>query len=283
MKIPIIINHSIPYFKNSADNIAEGIAKTGNTPVILNNAEAREISRREHFEKCVFLDKDIPLGLSLEVDGTRLFNNIGSIELCSDKRRLNVFLKNDFPVPKTLDFPLTYFPDDRFFSLFTAKVCDELGLPVVAKFAFGSQGREVFLLENANDVFEFQKKHFNTHHLYQEFIASSKGTDQRVYVVGKNAVASIIRENKSDFRSNIAIGGTARKADILPETEDLCVNISNTLGLDFCGIDLLITPNGPMVCEVNANALFSALNDVCGIETGHFIADHVVSFRSGVL
>ena len=283
MKIPIIINHSIPYFIKSAENIAEGIKKSGNVPIVLNNVEARDRTDRELFEKCVFLDKDIPLGLKMEIAGTRLFNNIGSIELCSDKRRINAFLKNDFPVPATIDYPLTYFPNESFFGDFSDKVCDELGLPVVAKLAFGSQGREVFLLNSKEEITEFQKKYYLTPHLYQKYVESSKGRDQRVYVVGKNAVASVIRENENDFRSNIAIGGKAYKAEISDETASLCVDVSTMLGLDFCGIDLLLTPEGPLVCEVNANALFTALNEACGIETGHIIAEHVVSYRLGSL
>ena len=101
--------------------------------------------------------------------------------------------------------------------------------------------------------------------------------------MGKNAVASVIRENDKDFRSNVAIGGKAYKTYISDETASLCVDISAMLGLDFCGIDLLLTPDGPLVCEVNANALFTALNEACGIETGHIIAEHVVSYKLGSL
>jgi RimK family alpha-L-glutamate ligase len=279
MKIPIIINHSIPYFKYSAENIAEGIKKSGNIPVILNNTEARTRTDIEFFEKCVFLDKDIPLGLKMEISGTRLFNNIGSIELCSDKRRINTFLKNDFPVPKTIDYPLTYFPNEVFFNEFTEMIADELGLPVVAKLAFGSQGREVFLLNSKVEITDFQRKYYLTPHLYQKFIETSKGRDRRVYVVGKKAVASIIRENKNDFRSNMAIGGSATKAEIPEEINTLCVDAAGILGLDFCGIDLLFSDEGPLICEVNSNALFSTLNEVCKIETGHLIAEHVVSVK----
>lgn len=283
MKIPIIINHSIPYFVASADDIAEGIRKTENVPLIMTNAEARMKTEKERFEKCVFLDKDIPLGLSMEISGTRLFNNIGSIELCSDKRRINAFLKNDFPVPETIEYPLTYFPNEEFFAEFTEKICDELGLPVVAKFATGSQGREVFLLNTKEEVLEFQRKNYIVPHLYQKFIASSKGKDMRVYVVGKEAVAAMIRENETDFRSNVAIGGTARKTEITDEINTLCTDVSNMLGLDFCGIDLLFSPDGLLVCEVNANALFAAMNEVCGIHTGHLIAEHAVNFKTGNL
>lgn len=283
MKIPIIINHSIPYFVASAEDISEGIRKAGHTPIVMNNVDARAKTARERYEKCIFLDKDIPLGLSLEIAGTRLFNNMGSIELCSDKRRLKAFLENDFPIPETIEYPLTYFPNEDFFNEFAEKVCDELGLPVVAKFATGSQGREVFLLNTKEEVLEFQRKNYIIPHLYQKFIASSKGKDMRVYVVGNNAVAAMIRENETDFRSNVAIGGSAKKTEVTDEINTLCTDVSNMLGLDFCGIDLLFTPNEFVVCEVNANALFAAMNEVCDIHTGHLIADHVISFKTGNL
>ena len=104
-----------------------------------------------------------------------------------------------------------------------------------------------------------------------------------MYVVGRESEAAMIRENKNDFRSNIALGGHAIRAEITNEIKTLCIDVSVMLGLDFCGIDILMTPDGPLVCEVNANALFTSLNDVCGVHIGHRIADHVISSRTGSL
>ena len=53
MKIPIIINHSIPYFVASAEDISEGIRKAGHTPIVMNNVEARAKTARERYEKCI--------------------------------------------------------------------------------------------------------------------------------------------------------------------------------------------------------------------------------------
>lgn len=283
MRIPIIINHSIPYFAASAEDIAEGIRASGNMPITLTNYEAASAISKEHFEKCIFLDKDIPLGLAMEISGTRLFNNIGSIETCSDKRRLKSFLQQDFPIPKTIEYPLTYFANEDFFAEFADKICDTLGLPVVAKYANGSQGREVFLLNTKDEILEFQRQNYIRPHLYQKFIASSKGRDMRVYVVGEQAAAAMIRENRTDFRSNIAIGGSAKKTEVSDEIGDLCVDVTRALGLDFCGIDILFSPDGPLICEVNANALFTAMNEVCNIHIGHLIAERAISFSTRYL
>jgi len=280
MTIPIVINHSIPHFNKSASDIADGLRAEGAVPIILDNLSIREKLNFCRFEKCVFLDKDIPLGLQMEISGTRLFNNIGSIELCSDKRRTNSVIGKDFRTPETVCYPLTYFPNEDFFLSFAKDLAEKLGLPLIAKLANGSQGREVYLLDSIAQIIDFQRKYYQTPHLYQQYISQSKGRDMRVYVIGGEAVAAMIRKNDSDFRSNIALGGSAEKVEISDEVASIATDISLLLGLDFCGIDLLFGEDGFLVCEVNSNALFNTINEVCDINIGHLIAHRVVSFKN---
>ena len=77
---------------------------------------------------------------------------------------------------------------------------------MVIKEAYGSFGEQVYLansLEEANKIIDqIGYKDF----LMQEYIATSKGRDIRINVVGDKAIVSMLRENKNDFRSNISNG-----------------------------------------------------------------------------
>ena len=92
----------------------------------------------------------------------------------------------------------------------------------------------------------------------------------------------MLRTNPNDFRSNIAIGGTAEKIEISNDIKELCVSASRIMGLDFAGLDILLGKDGePYICEVNSNALFTVLSQVCGVNIAEGIAAHVVKTKIG--
>ncbi|RXM95693.1 N-acetylaspartylglutamate synthase A [Acipenser ruthenus] len=58
----------------------------------------------------------------------------------------------------------------------------------------------------------------------------------------------------------------------------LAVQVSNILGMDVCGIDLLMKDDGSfVVCEANANVGFIAFDRACGLDVGGIIADYTLS------
>lgn len=233
------------------------------------------------FCKCVYFDKDIITGLRLELLGVRLYNNIGAIELCDDKRRTEELLRRDLETPETVVPPLLFSDDSAFRKNFAQRVADRLGFPLIAKLAFGSLGQQVKLISTMEELFNCCEDWKNKPHLFQKYIKSSEGRDIRVYVVAGRAVAAMERYNPNDFRSNIASGGRGRK--IIPPAEftEAATEACALLGLDFGGVDLLYGPNGePIICEVNSNALFYELNTVCGVNIEKNIAE-AVSYNTG--
>lgn len=276
-KIALVYNHSVSHFVKQCGEIGAELKKRGAEPVYFSNETLLMAKPDYEFKKCVYYDKDIILGTRLELAGVRLFNNIGAVELCGDKCRTYEMLK-DYPQPDTIIYPKTFFPDEKFFGEFTDYVADRLSLPIVAKLAEGSQGREVYLLESREEITAFQRLNYARPHLYQKYILESRGRDIRVFVVGDNVVASMLRENPDDFRSNIALGGHASKYEPRNEIKDMCVSVSKLLGLDFAGVDILIGKNRePYICEVNSNALFTTLSCVSGVNLAGLIADHVIN------
>lgn len=273
--IPIIINHSSEVFVAQAGSIRDEIRKLGVESEIILNTKCFDTD----YEKCVFLDKDMNLGLRLEMEGVRLFNTASTIEILSDKSRTQLLLQDSIRMPETLIYPLTYFPDEGFFSEFADDAISSLGLPLVAKLAFGSQGREVFLLENKESIVEFQRKYYNINHIYQRFISQSRGRDMRVYMVGGDIVASYYRINNNDFRSNIALGGTAEPAKPDRKTAEMCYKAYDSLYFDFAGIDVMFENGLPVLCEINSNGLFSQAEKVCHVNVAEKIAEYVVNCR----
>ena len=52
-------------------------------------------------------------------------------------------------------------------------------------------------------------------------------------------------------------------------------NTAKALGLDYCGVDLLETKEGPIVGEVNSNAFFEGLENTTGIDVAALYAKHI--------
>lgn len=60
--------------------------------------------------------------------------------------------------------------------------------------------------------------------------------------------------------------------------KQLAIEVSNILGMDVCGVDLLQLNDGSfVVCEANANVGFIAFDQACGIDVAGIIADFALS------
>lgn len=226
----------------------------------------------------IFWDKDIYLAERLEKEGVRLFNSSRAVLLCDNKIRMYQELANKgIRIPRTFIAPKTFEGLNYSKRDFLNNVIKEIAFPIVVKEAYGSFGEQVYL---ANDIDSLNKivdqigyKDF----LMQEFIASSKGKDIRINVVGNNAVVSMLRENDNDFRSNISSGGHGEKYEPKPEYLDLAVKAAQALGLDFAGVDVLFGKDGPIICEVNSNPQFASTLKATGVNLADYIAEYILN------
>ena len=274
-KYAVVYNRSL---ESIFGNQARAVARELDCPCIYTDELAFLKDEEIEFEKCVYFDKDVITGLRLELLGIRLYNNIGSIELCDDKRRTTELLRREFQVPKTICSPLLFSNDPEFRKDFAKKSGELLGFPLVAKLAFGSLGQQVRLISTESELSVCCEEWKDQPYLLQEYIESSKGKDLRIYVVKGEAVASMERYNPDDFRSNIGSGGKGTPVQPPKEFEETAINACTLLGLDFGGVDLLYGKHGePVICEVNSNALFNELNKVCNVAIEKHIADAVQS------
>jgi RimK family alpha-L-glutamate ligase len=101
--------------------------------------------------------------------------------------------------------------------------------------------------------------------LVQEAVGLNKGADERYWVVGDQAVAAMHRvASKDSYISNISSGGTHKFCKPDPQLSQLAVQATKALGLEIGGVDLINTPKGPMVLEVNNVPCFPTVENSPG-------------------
>ncbi|HHT07978.1 MAG TPA: RimK family alpha-L-glutamate ligase [Clostridiales bacterium] len=248
--------------------LTNAAAQQGVSLITKTNAEfIREASLNAAPHAAIFLDKDIKLAQRMENKGMRLFNSAAAIAVCDDKTLSTLAFEHaGIPQPKTILCPMT-FPNIGYPTLdFLDEVAQVLGFPMVVKEGKGSFGQQVYLAHNMDELTALMQEIGPADILFQQFVAESAGRDLRLYVVGDEVVAAIMRVNqKDDFRANIEHGGIAFAHTPTQEEASLALAASAACGTDFAGVDLLLGKDGPLVCEVNSNAHFLGLMEATGI------------------
>ena len=231
-----------------------------------------------NYDFCVFLDKDKYLGLMIEKLGIPIFNPPASIEVCDDKMLTYLALEGSgLKVPKTLSAPLCYTKGAKVSSDSASKIVEILSLPLVAKKSFSSLGKGVFLINTKEELIDFINQNPFEPKIFQEFISSSYGRDVRIICIGKKYYSAMERYSDTDFRSNSALGGKAKKITPNKRFIEVAEKVASILNLDYMGIDLLYGKDGePIICEVNSNAFFSTMDKVSGVNVAKAYAKYIV-------
>lgn len=277
--IAIIYNDSIKsLFYKYAELLKEEFDHLDTESSIISSSNVYSLNGNYDFNKAIFFDKDIVLGQLLENNNIRLYNPIESIRICDDKRLTYLKLSKNFKCPKTIFFPLYFNYNKSLINDHLLYIEKSFEFPFIAKLAFGSLGNEVTLIRSHTELELFIDNNYNKPMLFSEYIDECPGKDVRVYVVGSRVIASMLRYNPDDFRSNIALSGIGTKYTLDKETEDMCIKITHDLKLDFCGIDLLFKDGKPsVICEVNSNAMFEGINKACNVKIENYIAKYILN------
>lgn len=235
----------------------------------------------EQWDFVLFWDKDVQLAMQLEQLGMRVFNSAQSILWCDDKALTYLQLKKaGIPMPRTILAPKTFtnigYPDLSFVD----EAVQALGLPIVLKECFGSFGQQVYLFRDAESLKQKVQQLAGSSLLFQELIAESFGFDTRINVVGGRVAASMLRRSTDgDFRSNLTRGGSMEPYTPTPEEAALAIRVTELLGLDFAGVDVMFGKNGPILCEVNSNAHFKTTLECTGVN----MAEEIMAYIAGKL
>ena len=225
----------------------------------------------------IFWDKDIYLAQRLESNGIRLFNSARAVELCDNKILMYQELaKHNVRIPKTFIAPKTFEGLGYTKLDFVNQVIAQIGLPFVVKEAYGSFGEQVYLAGSKEEAYQIIKQIGYKDFLMQEYISSSKGRDVRINVVGDQAIVSMLRENKNDFRSNISSGGTGERYEPNQEFIALAIKATKALGLSFAGVDVMFGEGGPIICELNSNPQFASTLKATGVNLANYIVGYIL-------
>ncbi|HET7034305.1 MAG TPA: lysine biosynthesis protein LysX [Thermomicrobiaceae bacterium] len=191
----------------------------------------------------------------------------------------------DDKVATTLTLSLAGVPNIRTYAAFDVesalRVLDErVGYPAVIKPITGSWGRllaKVNTPEAARAVLEHKKALGSFHHgvFYIQEYVEKPGRDLRIFVIDGQVIAGSYR-TAEHWVTNVARGAVSRPCPITPEIEELAVRATGALGLELAGVDLVESPDGLQVIEVNTGVEFKGLIRTTDIDIPGVIADYVV-------
>jgi len=121
---------------------------------------------------------------------------------------------------------------------------------IVYKPLYGFDGNGIFPLTSPGDLPD-------PPWYLQEYIENDR--DFRIFVIDGEAVGAI--ERRSDgFAHNIHQGGSGRAVAISPEMAEIAGGAARAIGIDYCGVDLLIHDGGYTVLEVNGTPNWHCMN-----------------------
>jgi RimK family alpha-L-glutamate ligase len=198
--------------------------------------------------------------------GVYVVNPPEAIEHCVDKYDVLAMLEeNGIAVPRTT---VTESVDEAL------KAFDELGRDVVVKPLFGSRGLGSTRIRDADIAYTvFRAIAFYRGVIYiQEFVPHGS-SDIRAFVIG-DSVAAAMRRVAQGWKTNYSQGAQPQAIELDKALEDLAVKSAELVGCKVAGVDILESPSGPMLVEVNSQPGWKGLQSI----TKASIADGIVEF-----
>jgi RimK family alpha-L-glutamate ligase len=181
----------------------------------------------------------------LAAAGTLVLNRADALLLAHDKRETARLLAAcGLPHPRT-----TWVPPGG--------DLPELDLPLVLKPRFGSWGTDVLRCRTRRELRHGlarvrRRGWFWAHGVLAQELLPTPASDLRVVVAGGAVVGAVAREPAAgEWRTNVALGATRRTVEPPPEAVRLALAAAAATGLDLVGVDLLPTPAGWTILELN--------------------------------
>ena len=241
-----------PYFKINNTNLIEDIAALIIRPI-----------GRGSLEELVFR---MDMLYKLERKGLYMVNPPNAIEHCVDKYDILALLEDSqVPVPRTL---ATENVNEALAAF------NELGGDIVVKPIFGSRGQGVTRINDV-DIADTIFKAIAFHHgvIYMQEFIQHGFSDIRAFVIGDHVVASM-RRIATGWKTNYSRGAKPASEKINKELEDIAIKSAKAVGCKIAGIDILESPNGPRIVDVNSQPGWKGLQMVTNIN----IAEEITKF-----
>jgi RimK family alpha-L-glutamate ligase len=252
------------------------VARVGGAPRLVAGEEALErcdaalvrIIPRGSLEQIVFRVDALHW---LESLGVAVMNAARAIERSVDKFYTSALLEAaGLPTPRTvvtehLDAAMAAFAEMR---------------DVIVKPLFGSNGRGMVRVSDEEIAYRvFKALELERAVFYVQQAIPHPGRDVRALVVGDAVVAAAWR-SAPGWRTNLARGARAEKADLPREWEELAQRAARAAGAEYAGVDLLPASDGRVyVLEVNAIPGWRGLQGTTGVDLAGAIVAHLEGLR----
>ncbi|MGV9172393.1 MAG: RimK family alpha-L-glutamate ligase [Promethearchaeia archaeon] len=217
----------------------------------------------------------------LESKGYKTINNFECLNVTGNKLLTTLeLIKRGIPTPRSG----VAFKKDAAMNL----IEDKFDYPTIIKPLIGSWGRLIAKLDDYSAALsnlecrESMGDILQKIYYIQDFI-KIKGdkkegqTDLRVFVIGDKCVAGMERYSPDDdFRSNIAIGGTAEPLNITPQIRDICIEAAKAVDGEIVGVDLMDDGNDLNVIEINGTPQFRGVSKASKVNIAKKIVDYII-------
>ncbi len=120
--------------------------------------------------------------------------------------------------------------------------------------------------------------------IYQNYYIQEKvkrpPRDIRAFVIGDKVVAAIYRISAEGvWKTNTARGGRAENYPVTNELEDLCLRAATAMGEGLFGVDLMESPDGLLVHEVNNTIEFRNTVPITGVDIPSLMLDYLIDLK----
>lgn len=225
-----------------------------------------------YLQRLVSTFKGLYVTKILESKGYPVVNSYGVSSVCADKLLTTLALRR-----AGIPSPRTFIAFDTSAAL---NILEEIKYPAVIKPVFGSWGRLIAPLrdpQSAKAILESRESMGALYQIYyiQEFVEKIGNRDIRSFVIGDKVVTAIYRvAGPGEWRTNTALGGRAEVCPVTPEIKDISLKAARAIGKGVYGVDLLETPKGMLVNEVNHTMEYHTTVPLTGVDIPSMLIDY---------
>ena len=226
-------------------------------------------------ERSISYSRGLYLSRIFEANSVPVVNPTKVAERCGDKYITSQLLaQHEIPTLRVL---MAFDPEAAL------QAVEAMGYPCVLKPVVGSWGRLLAKIDNlstAQAIIEHKASLGVNHQIFyvQEYI-EKPGRDIRAFVVGEEAICAIYRTSEN-WITNTARGGQASNCPITPEIAGLCRQTAQVIGNGLLAIDLLETPDGISIIEVNHTMEFRNSIHTTGVNIPRRMVDYLLAQRN---
>jgi [lysine-biosynthesis-protein LysW]--L-2-aminoadipate ligase len=225
-------------------------------------------------QRCVSYYRNLHSTAALEGMGVNVINCLNTGILAGNKLFTHMLLKK-YGVPTP--YAAVAFSKDA-----AIEHLETHGYPKVIKPTVGSWGRLISKLndkDSAEGIIESRESMYPIYqvHYLEEFV-NRPPRDIRAIMVGDKIVAAIYRTSgNGNWKTNMALGGTAEECKVTPEMEEMCIKAKKAVQGDIVGIDLMESnERGLVVHEVNNTNEYKNTVRVCGVDIPSLMIDYAM-------